>query len=63
MMVNPVNVESEGPYAPERLFLESVTVMRDKIATIKRSVEALMSGGPDGAAANGADVDVEMAGT
>ncbi|KAJ3489815.1 hypothetical protein NLI96_g1853 [Meripilus lineatus] len=57
------NVESEGPYAPERLFLESVTVMRDKIATIKRSVEALMSGGPDGAAANGADVDVEMAGT
>ncbi|KIL58226.1 hypothetical protein M378DRAFT_170863 [Amanita muscaria Koide BX008] len=31
------NVESEGPYGPERIFLESVRVMRDKIRRIKEA--------------------------
>ncbi|KAF9524735.1 DNA-directed RNA polymerase [Crepidotus variabilis] len=33
------NVESEGPYAPERLLPEAVKVMREKLAIIKKAAE------------------------
>ncbi|KAF8892876.1 DNA-directed RNA polymerase [Infundibulicybe gibba] len=36
------NVESEGPYAPERLMLEAIRVMRGKIANIKDAAAALL---------------------
>lgn len=36
-----VNVESESAYAPERLLIESVKVMREKLALIKQAAEAL----------------------
>ncbi|KAG2015205.1 RNA polymerase subunit, variant 2 [Coprinopsis cinerea AmutBmut pab1-1] len=50
------NVESEGPYAPERLLPEAIKVMREKIATIKAAAEALLND------QNGAgDGDVSMA--
>lgn len=39
-----VNVESEGPYAPERIFLESISVMRDKIARIRKAALVLGEG-------------------
>ncbi|TFK28222.1 hypothetical protein FA15DRAFT_634064 [Coprinopsis marcescibilis] len=51
------NIESEGPYAPERLFPESIKVMREKIAIMKAAAEALLNdhnGNGDG--------DVSMAG-
>ncbi len=58
-----VNVESEGPYAPERLLPEAVKVMRSKIASIKMAAQALISdsGADDGGsvAAHG-DADMEM---
>ena len=41
-----VNVESEGPYEPQRLPLEAIRVMRGKISTLKAAAEAL--GDPDG---------------
>jgi len=44
-----VNVESEGPYEPQRLPLEAIRVMRGKISTIKAAAEALCAqGDPDG---------------
>lgn len=55
-----VNVESEGPYAPERLFLESIKVMRDKIATIKAAAEGLMANADAEPNLANADGDVEM---
>jgi len=36
-----VNVESEGPYSPERLLPEAIKVMREKLAIIKKSAESL----------------------
>lgn len=54
-----VNVESEGAYAPERLFEESVRVMRDKIAAVRAAAQRLAAGGTD----EGADEDVAMADT
>jgi len=38
------NVESEGPYAPERIFLESISIMRDKVARIRKAVVGLGEG-------------------
>ena len=38
----PVNVESEGPYAPEKLLPESIKILRQKIATIKSGAELLL---------------------
>ncbi|KAF8971177.1 DNA-directed RNA polymerase [Flammula alnicola] len=35
------NVQSEGPYAPERLLPESTKVMREKLAVIRQAAEAL----------------------
>ncbi|KDR69741.1 hypothetical protein GALMADRAFT_77215 [Galerina marginata CBS 339.88] len=35
------NVESEGPYAPERLLPEAIKVMREKLAIIRQAAEAL----------------------
>ncbi|KAF9479047.1 hypothetical protein BDN70DRAFT_879200 [Pholiota conissans] len=35
------NVESESAYAPERILLESIKVMREKLAVIKVAAEAL----------------------
>lgn len=49
-----VNVESEGPYQPERLLPEAIKVMREKIATIRQAAEALLDHGPG-------DGDVSMA--
>ena len=37
-----VNVESEGPYAPEKLLPESIKTLREKIATIKLAAEQLL---------------------
>ncbi|KAK0210476.1 DNA-directed RNA polymerase [Desarmillaria ectypa] len=42
------NVESEGPYVPERILPEAIMVMRSKIAQIRAGVEALISGPGDG---------------
>ena len=36
-----VSIESEGPYAPERLFPEAVKVMREKLAVITEAAVAL----------------------
>ncbi|KAF9013418.1 DNA-directed RNA polymerase [Cyathus striatus] len=38
------SVESEGPYAPERLLPEAVKVMRGKLAMIKKAVVSLTQG-------------------
>ncbi|KAF8161646.1 DNA-directed RNA polymerase [Crassisporium funariophilum] len=35
------NVESEGPYAPERILQESVMVMREKLVFIRKAAELL----------------------
>ncbi|KAF5328835.1 hypothetical protein D9619_011685 [Psilocybe cf. subviscida] len=35
------NVESEGPYAPERIMVEAVKVMREKLSVIREAAEAL----------------------
>ena len=44
-----VNVESEGPYEPQRLPLEAIRVMRGKFSTLKAAAEALRAqGDPDG---------------
>ena len=48
-----VNIETEGPYAPERLLLEAIKVMRHKIATIKEAAKGLMERNDGGG-------DVEM---
>ena len=67
-----VSVESEGPYAPERLLPEAIKVMRDKISSIRASAQALLADKdemgtlplpPETAAqVNGAgDEDIEMA--
>jgi DNA-directed RNA polymerase I and III subunit RPAC1 len=37
-----VNVESEGPYAPQQIFPEAIKVMRGKIANIRKAAEALL---------------------
>lgn len=37
-----VNVESESVYAPERLLLEAIKVMREKVVNIKKAAEALL---------------------
>ena len=51
-----VSVESEGPYEPQRLPLEAIRVMREKISSLKVAAEALRAqGDPDG--------DVQMADT
>ncbi|KAH9835601.1 insert subdomain of RNA polymerase alpha subunit [Rhodofomes roseus] len=54
-------VESEGPYAPQDLFPESIRVMREKIANIRRAAEALLADA-DAPAGPGPDGDVEMGG-
>lgn len=36
------SVESEGPYAPERLLPEAIKVMREKLAVMKKAVEAIL---------------------
>jgi DNA-directed RNA polymerase I and III subunit RPAC1 len=35
-------VESEGPYAPERLLPEAVKVIREKLALMKKAAEELL---------------------
>ena len=40
-------MESEGPYAPERIPRAAVKVMREKIENLKRAVEILRNGGED----------------
>ena len=57
-----VTVESEGPYAPEDLFLQSISVMREKIAHIRREAEALLADNDAAPGAVGPDGDVEMGG-
>ena len=42
----PVNVESESAYEPQRLPLESVRIMREKIATLREAALSLTT--PDG---------------
>jgi DNA-directed RNA polymerase I and III subunit RPAC1 len=48
-----VNIESESAYAPERLFTESISVMRQKITGLRKAALALKGGVEEG--------DVEMA--
>jgi len=44
-----VNIESEGPYEPQRLPLEAIRVMRGKISALKAAAESLRAqGDPDG---------------
>jgi DNA-directed RNA polymerase I and III subunit RPAC1 len=50
-----VNIESEGPYAPERLLLEAIKIAREKIANIRRGVEMLLD---EGGAAESEDVEM-----
>ena len=54
----PVNVESEGHYAPEKLLPESIKILREKIATIRSVAEQLLVEVEGEPAAQG---DVEMA--
>ena len=42
-----VNIESEGPYAPERLLVEAIAVMRDKISVVRNAVAVLDGGSGD----------------
>ncbi|KAG6820616.1 hypothetical protein H0H93_014219 [Arthromyces matolae] len=46
------NIESEGPYAPERLLLEAIKIMRGKVSVLRKAAETLLSGEDD---------DVQMA--
>jgi len=50
------NVESEGPYEPQRLPLEAIRVMREKISALKAAAEALRAQGD-------AEGDIQMADT
>ncbi|KAI0275302.1 DNA-directed RNA polymerase [Gloeopeniophorella convolvens] len=50
------NVESEGPYDPQRLPLEAIRVMKDKISTLKAAAEVIRQ-------QRDADGDVQMADT
>ena len=36
-----VNIESESAYSPERLFPESIRVMREKVSVIRNAAMAL----------------------
>lgn len=54
----PVNVESEGHYAPEKLLPESIKVLKQKIATIRSAAEQLLVEIEGEPASQG---DVEMA--
>jgi hypothetical protein len=47
LIVLSVNIESEGAYAPERLFKESIKVMRGKIATLREAARVLAPAGSD----------------
>jgi DNA-directed RNA polymerase I and III subunit RPAC1 len=51
-----VNIKSEGPYKPQRLPLEAVRVMREKISVLKRAAEALRIPGDPGGDIQMADV-------
>jgi len=51
-----VNVESEGPYEPQRLPLEAIRVMREKLSALKTAAEALRAQGDPGG-------DIQMADT
>jgi len=51
-----VHVESEGPYAPERLFKESVRVMREKISVVRAAAQRLATGVDVGEDVGGGDV-------
>ncbi|KAJ7056564.1 DNA-directed RNA polymerase [Mycena amicta] len=42
------NVESESAYPPQRLLLEAIAVMREKISSIKSAAEALLDQPTDG---------------
>jgi DNA-directed RNA polymerase I and III subunit RPAC1 len=50
-----VNVESEGPYEPQRLPLEAIRVMRGKITALKAAAEALRGQGDTDGGIQGAD--------
>ncbi|KAF8073513.1 DNA-directed RNA polymerase [Lyophyllum atratum] len=52
-----VSIESEGPYAPERLLPEAIQIMRQKLVNLRKAAEALLTA--DDAADDG---DVQMAG-
>ena len=54
----PVNVESEGHYAPEKLLPESIKILRQKIATIRSATEQLLVENEGETVVQG---DVEMA--
>jgi len=55
-------VESEGAYAPQDLFPESIRVMREKIANVRRAAEALLSDTDGAPGAVEPDGDVAMGG-
>jgi hypothetical protein len=46
LICNPVNVESESAYEPAEIFLESIHVMRQKLATLFAAAKKLK--GEDG---------------
>jgi hypothetical protein len=51
-----VNIESEGPYEPGRIFLETIKVMREKISNIRRAAEMLRDEGKE---AEGGEIFME----
>ena len=54
----PVNVESEGPYAPEKLLPESIKILRQKITTIRSAAEQLLVEVEGDLAVQGGDVEM-----
>ena len=59
----PGSVESEGPYAPQELFLEAIAVMREKISVLKVAAESFVVQGiekPASQPAVAVDGDIEM---
>ena len=55
---NPlVSVETESAYEPQKLPLEAIGIMRDKITTLRRAAEGLLAPDPSG------DGDIDMADT
>jgi DNA-directed RNA polymerases I and III subunit RPAC1 len=41
--MNAVQVESEGPYAPEELLPEAILVLRAKIGAVRKAVASIQS--------------------
>ena len=52
-----VNIESEGPYAPQDFFPAAIRVLRARVGTLKRATEALACGEDPEAGGSGSTVE------